>query len=236
MVANDPFLMASDALSDRGARISELARPFLRFLPVSGASISTFGSFLGAETISATDARAGRVDELQFDLGEGPCWDALVNRQPVLEPDLASRSGTSWPAFLAAIREEQVGAIFAFPLLFGPLEIGAVDLYSMAPVSLTPEQQGQTLALSAIVSRIILRHAISTDDLSDETSTFSRRLIHQATGMVLAQLGTTAEDAHLIIQARAFAENRPMREVAQDVIERRIRFAALAEPGEASHE
>ena len=231
MVANDPFLMASDALSDSGARISELARPFLRFLPVSGASISTFGSFLGAETISATDARAGRVDELQFDLGEGPCWDALVNRRPVLEPDLASRSGTSWPAFLAAIREEQVGAIFAFPLLFGPLEIGAVDLYSTAPVSLTAEQQGQTQALSAIVSRIVLRHAIRGDDVPGESTTFSRRLVHQATGMVLVQLGTTAEDAHLIIQARAFAENRPMREIAQDVIERRIRFTALTEPG-----
>ncbi|WP_166787916.1 GAF and ANTAR domain-containing protein [Cryobacterium adonitolivorans] len=172
------------------------------------------------------------MDELQFDLGEGPCWDALVNRRPVLEPDLASTSRVSWPAFLEAIREEEIGAIFAFPLLFGPLEIGAVDLYSIAPVSLTPEQQGQALALSAIVSRIILRHAISsTDNLPDETTTFSRRLIHQATGMVLAQLGTTAEDAHLVIQARAFAENRPMREIAQDVIERRIRFAALTEPG-----
>ena len=231
MIANDAFLMASDALSDDGARISELARPFLRFLPVSGASISTFGSFLGAETVSATDARAGRVDELQFDLGEGPCWDALVNRRPVLEPDLASRSNGTWPAFLDAIREEQIGAIFAFPLLFGPLEIGAVDLYSVVPVSLTPEQQRQTLALSGIVSRILLRHAITTDDHPGETTTFSRRLIHQATGMVLAQLGTTAEDAHLIIQARAFAENRPMRQIAQDVIERRIRFTALTEPG-----
>ncbi|TFC55243.1 MULTISPECIES: GAF and ANTAR domain-containing protein [unclassified Cryobacterium] len=235
VMANDPFLMASDALSDSGARISELARPFLRFLPISGASISTFGSFLGAETISATDARAGRVDELQFDLGEGPCWDALVNREPVLEPDLASTTSVSWPTFLDAIREEEIGAIFAFPLLFGPLEIGAVDLYSIAPVSLTPEQQGQTLALSALVSRIILRHAISTDSIPDDTTTFSRRLIHQATGMVLAQLGTTAEDAHLIIQARAFAENRPMRQIAQDVIERRIRFTALTNTGR-SHE
>ena len=235
-MTNDLFQVASDALSDNRGRISDLARPFLQFLPVSGASVSTFGSFLGAETISATDARAGRVDELQFDLGEGPCWDALVNRRPVLEPDLATKSNASWPAFLAAIHEEEIGAIFAFPLLFGPLEIGALDLYSVAPVSLSPEQQRQTLVLSAIVSRIILRHAISGDELPDETTTFSRRLIHQATGMVLAQLGTTAEDAHLIIQARAFAENRPMREVAQDVIERRIRFAALAEPGEASHE
>jgi len=231
-MSNYSFQTASDALSDSRALISELAHPFARFLPISGASISTFGSFLGAETISATDARAGRVDELQFDLGEGPCWDALMKRQPVLEPDLTTRSSVSWPAFLIAIRKEEIGAIFAFPLLFGPLQLGAIDLYSVVPVSLAPEQQRQTLVLSAIVSRILLRHAISGDDLSGDTSAYSRRLIHQATGMVLAQLGSTAEDAHLTIQARAHSENRPMREVALDVIERRIRFDPLAEPGE----
>ncbi|WEO78295.1 GAF and ANTAR domain-containing protein [Cryobacterium sp. SO2] len=233
---HDPFQIASDALSDSDGSISDLARPFLRFLPVSGVSISTFGSFLGAETVSATDARAGRVDELQFDLGEGPCWDALTKRQPVLEPDLATRSNGSWPAFSNAIRGEDIGAIFAFPLVFGPLEIGAVDLYSVNPVSLTLKQQQQTLALAAIVSRVLLRRAISEEELPPDTTTFSRRLIHQATGMVLAQLGTTAEDAHLIIQARAFADNRPMREIAHDVIERRIRFTALSESGEGSNE
>jgi hypothetical protein len=234
-VANDPFQLASDALSGNHGRISEIARPFLSFLPVSGASVSTFGSLLPAESISITDARAGRVDEVQFDLGEGPCWDALAFRKPVLEPNLSTRSSVTWPAFLDAIRNEQIGAIFAFPLLFGPLEIGAVDLYSLSPVSLSPEQQRQTLALSAIVSRILLRHAISDDDSNGrETTTFSRRLIHQATGMVLAQIGTTAEDAHLIIQARAFAENRTMREVAQDVIERRIRFSPLPETSEGT--
>ena len=121
-----------------------------------------------------------------------------------------------------------------FPLLFGPLEIGAVDLYSVAPVSLSLEQQRQTLALTAIVSRILLRHAIFDDDAPGETTTFSRRVIHQATGMVLAQLGTTAEDAHLIIRARAFAESRSMLDVAQDIIERRIRFTALPDSAEGN--
>jgi hypothetical protein len=227
----DPFTTASDALSGAGGRIADLARPFASLLPVSGASVSTFGSLLATETISATDARAGRVDELQFDLGEGPCWDALATRRPVLEPDL--RSNESWPAFADAVREEQIGAIFAFPLLFGPLEIGAVDLYSTTPGTLTAEQQTQSKALSAIVSRILLRHAVSGSD-KPETTTFSRRLIHQATGMVLAQVGSTADDAYLIIQARAFAENRPMREIAEDIIERRIRFTGLPETEEAS--
>jgi hypothetical protein len=225
----DPFQTASDALSEAGGRIDELARPFVRFLPVSGASISTFGSLLGAETISATDARAGRVDELQLDLGEGPCWDALITRAPVLEPDFASSE--TWPAFSDGIREENIAAIFAFPLMFGPLEIGAVDLYSSTPMQLTDLQQKQSMALSAIVSRILLRHAVSGGE-PGETTTFSRRLIHQATGMVLAQLGTKADDAYLIIQARAFADNRPMRDVAEDIIERRIRFGTLRETGE----
>ena len=52
--------------------------------------------------------------------------------------------------------------------------------------------------------------------------------------MVLAQLGTTAEDAHLIIRARAFAESRSMLDVAQDIIERRIRFTALPDSAEGN--
>jgi hypothetical protein len=223
-MAADPFRVASDALSSFSGQVSDLAAPFANFLPVSGASVSTFGTLLSAETISATDARAGRIDELQFDLGEGPCWDALNTRRPVLEPDVASSS--EWPVFTQAIRDEAVAAIFAFPLALGPLDIGAIDLYSEHPVSLTPEQQEQTLALSAIVSRILLRHAIS-DVEPPPSSTFSRRLIHQATGMVLAQLQTTPEDAYLIIQARAFGEGRSMREVAEDIIERRMNFSRL---------
>jgi len=220
-MTDDPFLTASDALSDPGTAIADLARPFLGFLPVSGASISTFGPFLDSQTLSATDERAGRIDELQFDLGEGPCWDALVSRQPVLEPALATSA--AWPAFTDAVRGQRVESIFAFPLVLGPLDLGAIDLYSDAPSALGVEQQRQTLALSAIVSRIVLRHLVAGEH--PETGTFSRRLIHQATGMVLVQLGTTAEDAYLVIQGRAYAENRPMRDIAEDIIERRIRFS-----------
>jgi AmiR/NasT family two-component response regulator len=49
--------------------------------------------------------------------------------------------------------------------------------------------------------------------------------------MVLTQMGIAADDAYLIIQARAFAEGRPMRDVAEDVIERRIRFDTRTEDG-----
>jgi hypothetical protein len=224
------FESAFSVLSEAEGKVSELAHPFLSLLPVSGVAVSTFGTLLGAETISATDARAVRVDELQFDLGEGPCWDALATRRPVLEPDLAHRRGGSWPAFTEAIHAEQIGALFAFPLVFGPLDIGAVDLYSTEAMDLTSEQQRQALALSAIVSRILLRHAVGQAWTAGDESAFSRRLIHQATGMALVQLGTTAEDAYLIIQARAFADGRTMHDVAVDIVERRLRFGDGPQP------
>jgi hypothetical protein len=230
----DPFQAATDALMEAEGRVSGLAAPFLHLLPVSGASISTFGALLGPETVAATDHLAGRVDELQFDLGEGPCWDALITRRPVLEPDLLRRPVSTWPAFSDAIRPEGIAALFAFPLVFGPLEIGAVDLYSLEPVALTLDQQRQTLALSAIVSRLLLRHAVDQAGSEGGSTAFARREIHQATGMVVAQLGTKADDAYLIIQARAFAEGRSMQDVARDVIERRLRFTDdPPPPGEA---
>jgi hypothetical protein len=230
IVQTDLFKVASESLTTSGDRVADLAHPFVRLLPVSGASVSTFGSLLDTRTISATDDRALRVDELQFDLGEGPCWEALSTRRPVLNPDLGA-SVTPWPAFADAVRSENIRAIFAFPLTLGPLELGAIDLYSTAPVSLSRLQQDQTLALSTIVSRILLRHAVGQADAPTDDTPFSRRIIHQATGMVLAQLNVRAEDAYLILQARAFADGRPMREVADDVVQRVLRFSNVVEPG-----
>ena len=65
---------------------------------------------------------------------------------------------------------------------------------------------------------------------SDATTTYngnaySRRVVHQATGMVLAQLDISADDARLVIQGHAYAASRSMMEVAQDIVDGRINFA-----------
>ena len=206
---------------------SALIEPFLELFPVSGAAVSTVGALLGNETVSASDVTAARVDELQFDLGEGPCWDAMKSSRPVLEPDIHNNPRTVWPAFSAAIQHEQVGALFAFPLTLGPLQIGAVDLYSSLPVNLTTEQSQRAEVLAGAVGRQVLRRALDvpSDEREDLGNASLRRLVHQATGMVLAQLHITADDALLIIQGHAFAGGMTMMDVAQDVIDRRLVFS-----------
>ncbi|THG33614.1 GAF and ANTAR domain-containing protein [Naasia lichenicola] len=204
-----------------------LAAPLLDAIPVTGASVSTIGSLLGTRTLDASDRRAARIDELQFDLGEGPCWDAIQSARPILEPDLLGRPVRHWPAFLGAMQREPVAALFAFPLMVGPLRFGAIDLYRDAAGELAREDAARAEQLAAVVSRHVLRRAIRTAGIAEpaEGDRFSRRIVHQATGFVIAQLGVSAEDAELLIQGQAFSENRPMTEVATDIVERRTVFS-----------
>jgi hypothetical protein len=194
---------------------------------VAGASISTLGGLLGSETLSASDDVIARVDELQFDLGEGPCWDAIATGRPVLEPDLRAHPAHNWPAFLRAVPRAEVAALFAVPLSVGPLRLGAIDMYDVRPRSLDERELARTVALAAEVSRVVLRQAIEQSGLEETPATArprSRRRIHQATGFVISQLDVSAADAELLIQARAFAEGRTMLEVAEDILTRRRRF------------
>jgi ANTAR domain len=232
-----PFSDAVDSLSSMTGRESDLWRPVLHAIPLEGAAISTIADFLGNETVSASGPLAARLDELQFDLGEGPCWDAMRTGKTILEPDVRSRPNGNWPAFSQAISEHSVGAIYAFPLAFGPLKLGAMELFSGMPRELTSREERQGGVLAGLISRIVLDRAIRRADEPDilgAEDQFSRRLIHQATGMVLAQLDTSAEDARLLIQGHAFARNRSMRDIAEEIIERRLDFSNQTDGFESS--
>lgn len=218
------FGAAMSAL-EQAATSAGYCRPFLDLFPVSGASVSTMGDLLGSETVAASDDMAALLDELQFDLGEGPCWEALRQERPVLAPDLPSRAG-EWPAFSSAVRDQPLSSIFAFPLTVGPLRFGAVDLYSREPVVLDPTQAGQADAMAGVVGRHVLRRAIDAvgRDYDHAGNAYSRRIVHQATGMVLAQLDISADDARLVINGHAYAQSRTMMEIAQEVLDGTLTF------------
>ncbi|WP_020076874.1 GAF and ANTAR domain-containing protein [Cryocola sp. 340MFSha3.1] len=209
---------------------AEYWRPFMEALPVEGTAVSTIGDLLGTETVSASDTIAARLDELQFDLGEGPCWDALRLRRPVLEPDLRRRPQQQWTSFTPAAIEAGVGALFAFPMLVGPLRIGAVDMYAREPVALDEAHTQAATKLAEAAGRTLLKRALDTmgrEEPAEDANPFSRRVVHQATGMVLAQLDVSADDARMVIQAHAYATDRSMMEVSRDVLDGRLDFSAL---------
>jgi hypothetical protein len=82
-------------------------------------------------------------------------------------------------------------------------------------------------ALASIAARQVLRRALAElvdgeDGIAD--GRFSRREVHQASGMVAAQLRIDVDDALVVLRAHAFAHGRSVRDVAGDVVERRLDF------------
>ena len=227
---HDAFSVAVARMEREDVPPALFSSSFVELFPVSGATVSTVGNPLGSETVSATDDVAAHIDELQFDLGEGPCWDAVRTADPVVMPDFSGQGPQRWPRFAEAALAQSVTSIFAFPLSVGTLRLGAVDLYSVAsPVTLTSDQCRQAIALSNVIGRRLLTHALRdvTNTVDVPEGPFSRRALHQATGMVLAQLDVAADDALLVIQAHAFARGVNMMEVADDIVRKHLSFVRV---------
>jgi hypothetical protein len=197
-------------------------------LDVDGAAISVLTTSTMRETLWASDATAELLEDLQFSLGEGACIEAAVTARPVLVPDLSDPAETSrWPIYAAAVVEQAgVGAVFALPLQWGAITVGVLDLYRRAPGSLSEEQSRD--ALSAADAATLMLLGLRTDpgeDLAWDRSWSNRAEIHQATGMVVAQLEISATDAFARLRAYAFAEQRLLGDVARDVVARRLHFS-----------
>ena len=208
----------------------ELCSPFVELLPISGASISVFDEAGHQSTICASDAVAARVEELQFSLGEGPHWETLRTGQPTLVPDLMGVQHHEWPIFSAAMIDLRVGALFAFPLSMGAVIVGVVDLYRVTPGRLAPGAVSTALSLAGTVAGPAARSAVRSaeDEVPPATTAPEmRRVVHQATGMLLVQLNTTATDAFFRLKAHAFAADRSLEDVAHDVVLRRIDFSLM---------
>lgn len=207
-------------------------------LEVDGAAVSILTMTSARQTLFATDATAMLLEELQFTLNEGVCLQAAASGFPVLVPDLRETSATQrWPAFAAALAERaSVGALFALPLQWGVINLGVLDLYRRSPGALPPAQwRDVQVAVDTASAMMLALHSEPDVDNEPVSGTsdavfVGRAEVHQATGMVLAQMGVSAQDALARMRAHAFVTGRLLTAVADDIVARRLRFRADGEP------
>ncbi|TFC04110.1 ANTAR domain-containing protein [Cryobacterium adonitolivorans] len=208
----------------------QLASPFLELLPITGAAISVMDQDRRASLIHATDPTAARLEEMQFDLGEGPSFDAFRTALLVSVPDLALAD--RWPAFLRSTAELTVGAIFTFPLMLGAACTGTVTCYRTTAGALDDQAAKLGASLCSAIAGPAFRRAIvlaEHESQDGEAPIESRREIHQATGMVLGQLDISATDAFSRIRAYAFSSGYTVQDISHAVVSRRLNFAELPE-------
>ena len=171
---------------------------------------------------------AARLEELQSTLGEGPCVDAHHSGRSVSEPDLSRPRRARWVAFGPAAVDAGAAALFSFPLRLGGVRLGALTLYQTSAGNLSDEQHddGQAVADIAMLTILTSQADAPEDSLSPDLEMLAEygAEVHQASGMVSVQLGVGIGEALVRLRARAFAESRPLADVAADVVARRLRF------------
>ena len=243
-VETGPVTRALLALPRGGADGHELARhictAYVAGISVDGAAMSLLTGSVHRETLSATDATAATLEDLQFTLGEGACLEAASSGFPVLVSDIHDNVHTArWPVFAAAVAEQTgVRALFALPLQLGTINVGVLDLYRDTPGPLLGHELRDVTAATDTAMLMLLgarprpEDGDATHDTDGEREDrppeqgwgIDRLEVHQATGMVLVQLDIPGEDAFARLRAYAFAHQRPLADVARDVVARRLVF------------
>jgi GAF domain-containing protein len=192
-------------------------------LPAMGVGISILSEGSAPLPVAASSEALVLVEELQFELGEGPCIDAYASRRPVLIPDLGAAAPT-WPGYVPAAHTHGVRAVFAFPLQVGAARLGAMDVYRDSQGGLSPDTLVRALTFAEVAMQRLLDAGTGTEaatDLFDDIDG-NRFEVYQAQGMLMAQLDVSAEQALMRLRAYAYAHERRAVDVARDIIARKI--------------
>ena len=225
-------IMAAVTVRDATAGAGELIQRLCRFavdeMALSGCALVLMSGPESSSMLAGAGRHAGTVAGLQMELGEGPCLQAYASGVPVLLPDLTAENANRWPAFAAAALSVGVQAEFSLPLSVRPGGIGTLDLCRDRPGMLSEEQLADALVAADIARDAVLyqQYVPGDPDLAEllDMGGTDRLVIHQATGMIAAQLDETISNALARLRAAAFASGHSIYDIAQDVVERRVRF------------
>jgi hypothetical protein len=210
-------------------RLDRICRAAARHLPADGAGITIMDSDgRPAGTIAASNSRFRQLEELQFTLGEGPCVEAYAARRPVLEPSVAVSGMRRWPGYAPAAHEQGVNAVFAFPIQIGAARLGVLDVYRYEAVPLAPDALRDALGFAHLcLDTLLSREGVGPGGESADRWGDTLRLsseAYQAQGFIMVQLGVSLADAMVWLRAHSYAANRPIVEVAREVLEGKIVF------------
>lgn len=214
------------AVHTGGGGVAAACDASVRVLPVQRAAIVIDEQDAGVQPWCASDDVAAWVEAMQATAGEGPAVDAVATGLPVAAADL-SGARERWPGFATALsRADSSGAMVAVPLRLGALRIGALDLYRDAPGPLDAHVVAAGLHIAGLIAEQLVPLDLDTPGQAPQwlEQPLASRVIHQAAGMVVAQLDVGVREAYVRLRAYAGAHRMSLSEVAGQVVDRRIRL------------
>jgi GAF domain-containing protein len=193
-------------------RLVELTPEFFPACDFVGVSLIERGE---VRTPAGTNERLRALDESQYDIGQGPCRDAIRTHATVVVHDLAT--DPRWPSWgRAMVSELGIRSSLSFRLFTRPDRTwGALNVYSTEKDGFGDEDvlQGQTIAALAAVA---LARSINDQQLASALET--RTTIGQAIGIVMERYQLDADHAFSVLRRISSQNNLKLRDLAAQVV------------------
>ena len=109
----------------------------------------------GLVATAASSPGSARVEDLQFELGVGPCVTACTTGRPVMVPDLEQAADVAWPGYVSAALAHGVQAVFAFPMQDGATRLGALDVYRDQAGSMSRWAVARALGFAEVAQELL---------------------------------------------------------------------------------
>jgi GAF domain-containing protein len=186
-----------------------------------GAGLSFIRSQQVVETVAATNRMVMDADRLQYELGEGPCLDAIWEERTVYSPSLAH--DRRWPAWGPRVVDETAAeSVLSFQLFTHGDTLGALNLYSRSRDAFDEDAREEGIAIAAHVAIAIasaqeIRHLTIGLD--------SHTVIGQATGLLMERFDLDPARAFSVLARLSSHQNVKLRDVANELVQNRRRRA-----------
>ena len=168
----------------------------------------------GVRTAAATDNAVRAGDQLQYDLDEGPCIDAIREHELVLSGDV--EVDPRWPRWGPAVASTLgVRSMMCFRLYTSETKHGAINLYSDTREAFSTADEPM-LAIFAGVAAAAMTSAETRDQLTSAIAT--RMVIGQAQGILMERFKLSATNAFAVMSRLSQDTNTKLVVVAQEIV------------------
>jgi transcriptional regulator with GAF, ATPase, and Fis domain len=162
------------------------------------------------------------IETIEYELGEGPCVDA-IRQQPVFESADLRDHISEWPKFAPRALEAGVESILGFRLFLAEDTLGALDLYAFRPGVFNKASRaiGTVLALHAAMALGGAQlHEHDLDTVAGlQQALRTRDLIGQAKGILMTTRHVDADAAFDLLTEASQNQNIKLRTLAEVVVQ-----------------
>ena len=180
-----------------------------------------------ADTVVSTAAFVREIDDIQYEIGQGPCITAARESQTVVSGSLGS--DPRWRKFGGSVARLGVHSVLSLPLVTHDGVVGAMNVYAHDK-NVFDERAAELGEIFAVPAAVAVQNAhvlAQAQRLAArlQSALETRGVIDRAVGIMMSRSGGTVEQALDRLRAMSQNEHHKLVVVARQIVDDAVRRA-----------